>query len=362
MDDLDEMNAYSKKAEENAALSEAYIKMMMARGEAENNIKLAKNQIAYAEKIDAPNTFPMAYTSAKDNLEKAESAFDGEDWEQANAYAKASLAALDGIREVTPLPEFYIVKPWAETRDCYWNISGRPYVYNNPLLWENLYQANKSSMPKPEDPNLIHPGMKMKIPSLTGEYRKGTYDPKKEYQTLQKEKNTNVEVKLVNNDIRHWKGRIKGPIDTCYQGGIFDVDIIIPDDYPFKPPKMKFDTKIWHPNISSVTGAICLDILKNEWTPALTIRTALISLQALMCEPVPNDPQDAVVAKQYMSDIKLFNQTAKHWVEEYANPERNFQKKIKEITEMGFTEEQAKEALEKNDQDVEKAINFLVGG
>ena len=185
---------------------------------------------------------------------------------------------------------------------------------------------------------------------------------KKEYQDLQKEKNSNVQVKLVNNDIRHWKGRIKGPIDTCYQGGIFDVDIIIPNEYPFKPPKMKFDTKIWHPNISSVTGAICLDILKNEWTPALTIRTALISLQALMCEPVPNDPQDAVVAKQYLSDIKLFNQTAKHWVEEYANPERSLQKKIKEIVEMGFTEKQAKEALEQNNEDVEKAINFLVGG
>ena len=185
---------------------------------------------------------------------------------------------------------------------------------------------------------------------------------KKEYNDLQKEKNTNVQVKLVNNDFRHWKGRIKGPIDTCYQGGIFDVDIIIPDDYPFKPPKMKFDTKIWHPNISSVTGAICLDILKNEWTPALTIRTALISLQALMCEPVPNDPQDAVVAKQYMSDIKLFNETAKHWVEEYANPERNLQKKIKEIVEMGFTEEQAQNALKNNDEDVQKAINFLIGG
>jgi ubiquitin-conjugating enzyme (huntingtin interacting protein 2) len=52
---------------------------------------------------------------------------------------------------------------------------------------------------------------------------------------------------------------------------------------------MKFDTKIWHPNVSSVTGAICLDILKNEWTPALTIRTALISLQALMCAPVPGN-------------------------------------------------------------------------
>jgi len=65
---------------------------------------------------------------------------------------------------------------------------------------------------------------------------------------------------------------------------------------------MKFDTKIWHPNISSQTGAICLDFLKNEWTPALTIRTALISLQALLCAPEPDDPQDAEVARQYKND------------------------------------------------------------
>ena len=179
----DDAVEYSKKAEENAELSRAYIEMMMARGLAEDTIKMAKNQIAYAEKIDAPNTFPMAYTSAKENLANAESSFECEDYPKATEYAKACLAALDGIRQVTPLPEFYIVKPWAETKDCYWNISGRPYVYNNPLLWENLYQANKSNMPKPEDPNLIHPGMKMKIPSLTGEYRSGTYDPKKEYDT-----------------------------------------------------------------------------------------------------------------------------------------------------------------------------------
>ena len=94
----------------------------------------------------------------------------------------------------------------------------------------------------------------------------------------------------------------------------------------------------------------------------MTIRTALISLQALMCEPVPNDPQDAVVAKQYMSDINLFNATAKHWVEEYATPGRNLQKKIKELADMGFSEQQVKTALQQNDEDVEKAINALVGG
>ena len=108
-----------------------------------------------------------------------------------------------------------------------------------------------------------------------------------------------VEANLVNNDMRHWKGKIHGPHDTSYDGGIFMVDIVIPPDYPFKPPKMKFDTKIWHPNISSQTGAICLDILRNEWTPALTIRTALISLQALLCAPEPDDPQDAEVARMF---------------------------------------------------------------
>ncbi len=179
----DDAVEYSKKAEENAELSRAYIQMMMARGEAEKNIKMAKNQLAWAEKIDAPHTFPMAYTSAKESLSNAENSFESEDYPKANEYAKHCLAALDGIREVTPLPEFYIVRPWAETKDCYWNISGRPYIYNNPLLWENLYQANKANMPRPEDPNLIHPGMKMKVPSLTGEYRAGIYDPKKEYET-----------------------------------------------------------------------------------------------------------------------------------------------------------------------------------
>ena len=174
---------YAQKATENAELSKAYIQMMLARTDAENYIGMAKNQLAYAEKIDAEHTFPMAYTSAKENLDNALTSFESEDFQKAIEYAKACLADLDGIKEVTPLPEFYIVRPWAETKDCYWNISGRPYVYNNPLLWENLYQANKDKMPKPEDPNLIHPGMKMKIPSLTGEYRKGTYDPKKEYET-----------------------------------------------------------------------------------------------------------------------------------------------------------------------------------
>ena len=179
---------YSAKAEENAALSEAYINRMMARKQADDSIKIAKNKLAWAEKINAEQTFPMAYTAAKENLANAEAAFEKEDYAKATEYANQSLASLDGVREITPLPEFYVVRPWAETKDCYWNISGRPYVYNNPLLWENLYQSNKSNMPKPEDPNLILPGMKMKIPSLTGEYREGVYSPSKKYEAYNSKK------------------------------------------------------------------------------------------------------------------------------------------------------------------------------
>ena len=149
--------------------------------------------------------------------------------------------------------------------------------------------------------------------------------------------------------------------DTPYEGGIFAVDIQIPAEYPFKPPKMKFDTKIWHPNISSQTGAICLDILKNEWTPALTIRTALISLQALLCAPEPDDPQDSVVAKQYKTDRELYNLTAKQWVEQYAQ-EIDITKKMKTLMEMGFPEDVCKEALERYDGDENLALNYLLGG
>ncbi len=117
----------------------------------------------------------------------------------------------------------------------------------------------------------------------------------------------------------HLTGTIKGPDDTPYAGGTFVVDITIPNEYPFSPPKMKFLTKVWHPNVSSVTGAICLDILKDQWSPALTMKTALLSLQALLCSPEPNDPQDAVVATMYKERFSEFVQTAREWTAQHAN-------------------------------------------
>ncbi|KAG0351764.1 hypothetical protein BGZ54_003110 [Gamsiella multidivaricata] len=116
------------------------------------------------------------------------------------------------------------------------------------------------------------------------------------------------------------KGRFPGPEGTPYEGGMFQVDIVLSDTYPFQPPKVKFDTKIYHPNISSQTGVICLDILKNQWSPVLTISSTLLSVQSLLCTPEPNDPQDAQVASQYLNDYPIFLETARFWTECYAKP------------------------------------------
>jgi len=187
---------------------------------------------------------------------------------------------------------------------------------------------------------------------------------KKELKDCSKEKNesSHIFAQLVDDsNLFHWKGEITGPVGTCYEGGKFAIDINLPSEYPFVPPKMKFDTKIWHPNISSESGAICLDILKNEWSPALTVRTALISLQALLSAPEPDDPQDAVVAKQYKEQQEEFQKTAKYWTDTYATGLSNAQAKIDSLMEMGFDEEQCKQALAKVNGDQNRALEILLG-
>ncbi|KAJ2903842.1 ubiquitin-conjugating enzyme [Zalerion maritima] len=123
-------------------------------------------------------------------------------------------------------------------------------------------------------------------------------------------------------DMTHLKGTLTGPPDTPYAGGKFVVDIKIPDGYPFKPPQIRFDTKVWHPNISSQTGAICLDTLGTAWSPVQTIKTALISLRMLLEVPNPKDPQDAEVAKMMMEDPGNFAIKAHEWAVMHASAPR----------------------------------------
>ncbi|KAI9830732.1 MAG: Ubiquitin-conjugating enzyme E2 1 [Sarea resinae] len=123
-------------------------------------------------------------------------------------------------------------------------------------------------------------------------------------------------------DLTHLKGSFKGPPGTPYEGGTYHVDIKIPSEYPFRPPIMRFETKLWHPNVSSQTGAICLDTLSSAWSPVLTIKSALLSLQSLLSTPEPKDPQDAEVAGMLMRNPKEFDRVAREWAAQYAGAPR----------------------------------------
>ncbi|CAK4067743.1 unnamed protein product [Aphanomyces euteiches] len=154
-------------------------------------------------------------------------------------------------------------------------------------------------------------------------------------------------------------GTIRGPKGTPYENGQFVLEIKIPKTYPFEPPKVRFETKIWHPNISSQTGAICLDILKDAWSPALTIKTTLLSIQALLSAAEPNDPQDAEVAKMYIEDIARFNSTAAFWTESYAT-EKSDSEAVQRLMDMGFPKDNVRQALAETKGDENAAVEKLL--
>ena len=111
--------------------------------------------------------------------------------------------------------------------------------------------------------------------------------------------------------------QVMGPAGSPYEGGVFFLNIDFPKEYPFKPPKVTFKTKVYHCNINS-NGGICLDILKDNWSPALTISKVLLSICSLLTDPNPADPLEARIAQEYMKDREKHDQTAKEWTLKYA--------------------------------------------
>ena len=120
-------------------------------------------------------------------------------------------------------------------------------------------------------------------------------------------------------NIRYFNVVILGPMESPYEGGEFQLELFLPEEYPMNPPKVRFLTKIYHPNIDRL-GRICLDILKDKWSPALTIRTALLSIQALLSCPNPDDPLNNEVAEHWKADQAAAIFTAKEWTTKFARP------------------------------------------
>lgn len=108
-------------------------------------------------------------------------------------------------------------------------------------------------------------------------------------------------VNMVGDDMYHWHAILIGPQDSLYQGYNFKLDIVLPVDYPYSPPRVKFITPIQHVNVNN-DGDICLDILKNNWIPSQNIRSILISIRLLLAEPNPEDPFNSDLATLYRTN------------------------------------------------------------
>ncbi|KAJ8484007.1 hypothetical protein OPV22_016492 [Ensete ventricosum] len=123
----------------------------------------------------------------------------------------------------------------------------------------------------------------------------------KEAQRLLSEPEPGISALPSEDNMRSFSVKILGPNQTPYEGGVFKLELFLPEQYPLVAPKVRFLTKIYHPNIDKL-GRICLDILKDKWTPALQIRTVLLSIQALLSSPNPDDPLSENIAKHWKSN------------------------------------------------------------
>ncbi|XP_069124970.1 ubiquitin-conjugating enzyme E2 D2B-like isoform X2 [Argopecten irradians] len=148
----------------------------------------------------------------------------------------------------------------------------------------------------------------------------------------------NCSASLVNDDLYHWKASILGPEGTPYADGTFELDIRFPAEYPFKPPQIKFENKIYHPNIS-VNGQICMDILRSKWSAANTVITVLLSISSLIADPNPHDPFVPEIAEVYIKDHEKFIDTAKEWTRLYACADATSEPEVTESNSQSINDE-----------------------
>eukprot|EP00933_Yihiella_yeosuensis_P053255 TRINITY_DN51446_c0_g1_i1.p2 TRINITY_DN51446_c0_g1~~TRINITY_DN51446_c0_g1_i1.p2 ORF type:complete len:150 (+),score=39.07 TRINITY_DN51446_c0_g1_i1:101-550(+) len=139
----------------------------------------------------------------------------------------------------------------------------------------------------------------------------------KETQKLAAEPPPGVDARPDDANYRYFHIKMGGPDGTPYEGGNYQLELFLPEGYPMEPPKVRFLTKIYHPNIDKL-GRICLDVLKDKWSPALQIRTVLLSIQALLSAPEPSDPLDTTVADHFVQKPKEAEQMARDWNARFA--------------------------------------------
>ncbi|KAH7418498.1 ubiquitin-conjugating enzyme/RWD-like protein [Cadophora sp. MPI-SDFR-AT-0126] len=173
----------------------------------------------------------------------------------------------------------------------------------------------------------------------------------KELADIQNDTQSKIFCEAADGDLSHLHASFPGPPDTPYEGGTYVVDINIPNEYPFRPPVMKFQTKLWHPNVSSQTGAICLDTLGTAWSPVLTIKSALLSLQSLLSTPEPKDPQDAEVASMLMKNPEQFQKVAREWAIKHASAPKSTQWEVTTASQPTSSKPKSQKVLSREEEE-----------
>jgi hypothetical protein len=225
--DYDASSNYAAEAVRYAQLSDEYVALRLKMKETDDAIAAAKTRLDWASSVNASRRYPREFGEATNYYNTSLNLRKAEDWDGAIEAAYRVINALASVKAEEPviekpvevvvekpaepdppvvekplepvveappapppepervfLPAQYTVRPWSTFRDCLWNIAGRPWIYGDPTQWRLLYNANKSKMPNPDNPDLIEPGMVLDIPSIRGEERQGLWDAEKTYPSL----------------------------------------------------------------------------------------------------------------------------------------------------------------------------------
>ncbi|MDR3146457.1 MAG: LysM peptidoglycan-binding domain-containing protein [Treponema sp.] len=195
--DYDASSQYAEEAQRYAQLSDEYVALQLKIKETNDAIAAARNRLDWAISVKAADRYPNEMKTAQAAYDEALSDRAAKEWDPAIEAARRVISALAYVREADApppppppaegkpaLPARYTVRPWAVSKDCFWNIAGRAWAYGDSTKWRIIYNANKAKMPDPDNPDLIHAGMVLDIPSVQGETRQGMWDSSKTYDPL----------------------------------------------------------------------------------------------------------------------------------------------------------------------------------
>ncbi|MDR2177586.1 MAG: LysM peptidoglycan-binding domain-containing protein [Treponema sp.] len=198
--DYDSSAQYAEEAVRNARLSDEYIALQLKIRETNNAITAAKRRLDQTAASGALDYFPNEYAEARSYYDSSIAFRAAQEYDQAIDAANRVMLILADLQappkkpgpqppavvetSKAALPAQYMVRPWNPWRDCLWNIAGRSWAYGDSAKWRIIYEANRSKFPQPDNPNLIHPGMVLDIPSIQGEVRQGMWNEKTEYPSL----------------------------------------------------------------------------------------------------------------------------------------------------------------------------------